>query len=200
MSVAEIVLRVLEAVLSWPVAALVVGLVFLKRFERAISDFIRRVVRAEAYGARVEASRPEEQTREADAAQDLPRQDDIRRYISDNPGEVLAAYERAVRGFTFERAYNLIYGSQLELLEHLESLGSTGEDYVNLVPYFNEFRERSQLESAQFATYLSFLLTLEFIESVGAGNDLRMKITPLGIDFLNYIRAEYGSTYKFKPF
>ena len=200
MQTAEIILRYLEVILTWPVAGVVLGLVAMKWFRGPVSDFLRRVVRGEAYGVRLEAANPTDQRKEA---QDVPKPqsgDAIEQYIRDNPKEVIREYLRAVNGYRFERAYNLIYGTQLDLLEHLSRIGEPGEPYINLVPFYNEFVKRSNLAATQMADYLGFLRDMLFIEYIGTGTDLRARITPLGVDFLSYIKGQYPTVYKYKAY
>lgn len=198
MEIAELVRRYLEVILTWPVAMLALGLTAMRWFREPFADFLRRVVRGEAYGVRLEAANPSEQRKEA---QDVPQpQPDVEQYIRENPKEVVHEYLRAVNGYRFERAYNLIYGTQLDLLEHLSTVGKEGEPYVNLVPFYNEFVKRSNLSGTQMADYLGFLRDMHFIQYSGPENHLRVQITPLGIDFLTYIKGQYSAFYKFKPY
>ncbi len=200
MEIAKLVLDYLKAFLCWPVAALILGILFLHNFKDAISDFFRRIVRGEAYGVRVEATSPSEQRKEAKEIEPILTETELERYISENPKQVLTDYKRVYNSYWFERGYNLIFGTQLDLLEYLIGKGSEGENYVNLTSFHNEFLKRSKTQTYQFADYLGFLRDMNFVEYVGEGADLSLRISPYGVDFLSYIKGQYPSAYKFKPF
>jgi predicted transcriptional regulator len=85
------------------------------------------------------------------------------------------------------------------LLEHLSIKGSEGDKYINLVSFYNEFVKRSSSSSVQMADYLKFLKDTGFIEFVGEGSELSVKIFPYGVDFLSYIKQIYALTYKYRP-
>lgn len=199
MDIARLVLDYLVVLLSWPVVTAIIALVFFHFFKAPISDFFRRIVRGEAYGVRLEATNPSEQVKGAEQSETLPPQAQIETWIAENPKQVLAVYQRAVNSYVFERAYNLIYGSQLALLEHLESKRDAGEKYANLLPFYNRFLQRSGL-STQFAEFIGFMRTFKFVDVVGEGSDLSLRITPYGVDFLSYLRTQYPGTYQIRAF
>ncbi len=201
METAELVLRYIQTLLSWPVVCLILGLVALALFREPMSDFLRRMVRGEGYGVRFEAANPSQQrkgVKETTIKQQT--EDGLERYIKENPADVVREYFRLYNGFLFERAYNLIYGTQLQILDFLSTRGNKGEKYVNLLPYYNEFLKRSGLHSTQMADYLGFLRDMNFMEYVADGTDQRATITPLGVDFLSYIKTHYRTGYRYKAF
>jgi len=200
MGKAEIILQYLQVILGWPVVALILGVIFLKWFKEPISDFFRRVVRGEAYGVRIEASSPSEQRKDIKETPQLQTQDQIEKYIKDNPKEVIKEYVRLLNGYWFERTFNIIYGTQMDLLEYLSIKGTKGENYINLVGFYNEFVKRSGLSSTQMADYLGFLKDMRFIEFVEEDKAWNVKITAYGVDFLSYIKGQYPSTYRYRPF
>lgn len=196
----EIILRYLQVILSWPAVFLISFLIFIKRFKEPISDFFRRIVKGEAYGVRIEASSPLEQRREAKEAPQSQSQDEIERYVGENPKEVIRVHLKLLNGIRFERAFNIIYGTQINLLEYLSTKGTEGDKYINLVGFYHEFVKRSGLASTQMADYLGFLEDMRFIEFVGEGSELSIRITPHGVDFLSYIKGQYPLMYNYKPF
>ena len=199
MEKAKIILEYLQVILGWPVVTLILGVIFLKWFKDPISDFFRRVVRGEAYGVRIEASSPSEQREEIKDTPQLP-QDQIEKYIKDNPKEVIVEYGRLLNGYRFERAFNIIYGTQMDLLEYLSTKGTAGENYINLVSFYNEFVKRSGLSSTQMADYLGFLKDMRFIELAEQNKVWNVKISAYGVDFLSYIKGQYPSSYRYRPF
>ena len=199
MEIARLVLEYLEVLLSWPVATAAIVFVFFRIFKEPLSDFLRRMVRGEAYGMRFEAATPSEQVKEAEQTKALPEQAPTEDWIRENPKQMLEEYQRAVNGYVFERAFNLSYGSQIALLEHLESKGDLGDKYINLLPYYNQFLQRSGSRT-QFADYVGFLKNLNFVEIDGEESDLLVRITPSGVNFLSYLRTQYPGTYQIRAF
>jgi len=213
MEVARLVLDYLSLLVSFPVVVLVIALVIVRMFQAPLSDFLRRLVRGEALGVRLEAITPAEQLKEVQKTSPIsgqsqverhisknPDQSAVERYISENPKEVLTAYQRVLNVYLFERAYNVIYGSQISLLECLQGGGDRGSKYVNLVPFFTNFTRESELTTTQFTDYIGFLTAYQFVTLSGEGADITAKITPLGVDFLSYIITMYPATYMLRPF
>ena len=90
----------------------------------------------------------------------------------------------------FERTYRLIFGSQIRLLERLERLGSLGQTYENIAStYQSERAVSATLYSYPLAHYLGFLENTGLIKTVGGTDRRAVKVTPVGVDFLEYIRA-----------
>ena len=168
-------------------------------FKEPLSDFFKKIKRASAYGASIETFNPPDQQKEIkENPPSLSQEDDMEKYIRENPKKVKEEYVRIYNGYWFERAYNLIYGTQIDLLEYLIEKGTNGESYVNLYKFYQEYINRSQLHSYQFADYIGFLKNMNFIEMSGEGTNLVVKINPLGIDFISYIKGQYSNSYKFR--
>lgn len=199
MAVAEIVRSYLEIFLSWPVVTLVLGLLALWSFRAPLADFLRRMGRVEGYGVRIEAMDPLQQRQEAKKAILPENQDALQQYITENPQQVIELYQRTFNSYWFERAFNLIFGSQLELMEHLEAKTEKGERYINLVRFFQEFTRRGGPSTTQLADYLRFLKDIRFLEYLEREGEQYARITSSGVDFLSYLRAQYPAGYKFKP-
>jgi len=196
MPTSEIILHYFEVFLGWPVIILIVFIIF----KGAISDFLRRLVKGEALGMRLEARKPFEQQKET--RETLPAKSDaeIENYISDNPSLLIEEYKKVAKALMFERVFNVIYGTQISLLEHLSKKGSEGDKYINLVSFYNECIKLQRNSSYQRVNYFGFLKECAFIEYSGEGSDKIVKITPRGIDFLSYISANYPLGFKFKQY
>ena len=67
----------------------------------------------------------------------------------------------------------------------------------NLFQFYADFIVRSNLTLTQMADYIGFLREARFVEQVGSDTDLRIRITPYGLDFLSYIKGQYPA-YKLK--
>jgi len=198
MQIAEIILRYFEVFLKWPVIILIVAIIFFSLFKEPISDFLRRIIKAEAYGARLEASNPSEQHIETKKSFSSKPENEIEEFIRSKPKEAVKEIIRLWNGYIFERTFNVIYGTQIDLLEHLSDKGSNGEKYVNLAVFYKEFITRAKFAVVQMADYLGYLKNSGFVEFVGEGSEMSVKIMPYGIDFLSYIKTNFLSMYKNK--
>ena len=89
-----------------------------------------------------------------------------------------------------ERTYIAIYGSQIKLLEKLRIIGIQGIRYENIAADYEKIKQFwSYLRSYSLTNYLKFLEDSKLIEPNNLNNNLFYKITPTGIDFLQYIEA-----------
>ena len=205
METSNIVLQYLKVFLSWPVITLALVIFFIKLFKDPISDFIRRLIKGEAYGVKFQASSPAEQKKEAEKkeAEEIPQiqsENELERYVKDNPKEAIKNIIDISRKFRFERIFNIIYGTQINLLVHLNTKGETGDKYINLFSYYNDYIARSRLYSAKIEDYFGFLHSMQLIEFFGEGTNFSVRITPEGAHFLSYIRSECPATFNYKPF
>lgn len=201
MEIAKLVLDYLTVLLTWPVVVLVVLIYFLRTFKESISDFLCRVEEGEGYGIKVKATSPSDQRKEVNEIKPVSNLNDIELegYIAENPQRAILEYRKLLKSYHWERAFNLIYGTQLDLLVHLEQKGAVGEKYINLLLFYNEFIRRSKLATTQLVDYVGFLKDSQFITIDGPESDLIVKITSYGVDFLSYIRSQYPY-YGGKPF
>lgn len=195
METTKVVIDYIRVILNWPLVILILGFVF----RGAINDFFKRLVKGRGYGIEIEACTPTEQRKEAKESIQRQPEDAIEKYICENPKEVKKEYLRAFNGYWFERAYNLIYGTQIQLLEHIAAKSDKGDKYINLINFYATFQQKSGLNT-QMADYLGFLVDMGFIEYSRQGSDITTKITPYGLDFLSYIKTQYPLGYKYKAF
>lgn len=199
MEIAELVLRYVDVLLDWPLLTFILVFLALLWLRQPLAGLISRVGSVEGYGIRVKTLDPAEQQREAEQGLETKSSDALVEFIQSNPEEVAQYHQRLANGYWFERALNLIFGSQLDLLEHLEAKGDMGEKYVNLHSFFQEFLRRGGFPTTQMADYLGFLVTSRFMEYHTHNGEQCARITPFGADFLSYLRAQYPAGYQHKP-
>jgi len=194
---ANIVLQYIKVFLSWPFITLLIVLVF----KDAISNFLNRLVKGKGPGGwQFEAATPSEQRKEIKDTPQPQSENEIEKYVKENPKDVIKEYQKAINTIWFERAYNIIYGTQMALLEYLATKGTKGEKYINLTMFYNDFLKRSKFINTQIADYLGFLKDALFIDYIGSDNDITVRITPYGVNFLSYIKLQYPVAYKYKIF
>ena len=120
-------------------------------------------------------------------------------YVQQNAARVVEEYLRVFNGYRYERAFNLIYGTQMDMLQYLATKGTGGEAYTNLAVFYEEFRKRTTDTKYQMPDYVRFLQTMGFIEYFGAEPNFRVRISPSGLGFLSYVRGEYPVIYDKRP-
>jgi hypothetical protein len=197
MTVAEILLEYLKVLLNWPVVILCISLLLIYKFRQPFSSFLSRLIKAEAYGAKVEASVPERQ--QAHVPKEIGSRSEIEQHISKNPGEFIDRYFKLFEAFVFEKIFNTIYGTQVSLLESLSLKKDEGEKYNNLTEFYQEFLRRGGTTSYHLRDYLNFLTSYKLIDFHGEGSETTVKITPSGNNFLSYIKANYSLLFNLKP-
>lgn len=88
----------------------------------------------------------------------------------------------------FERIYNIIFGSQIKLLESLIINGSAGILYEDIAAYYQGVKAKwPNLNSYPLENYLGYLMNSGLIILFSEGIQKKYKVTPLGIDFIEYI-------------
>lgn len=200
MEISNIILQYLKVVFSWPIITLILVISFINLFKEPISDFFHRLIKGEAYGVKIQASSPTEQKKEAEDIPQKQPENELESYVKDNPKEAIKTIINLSRGYRFERIFNIIYGTQVNLLIHLNTKGESGNKYINVLSYYNDYIARSRLRSAKIEDYFGFLHSMQMIEFFGEYTNLSMRITPEGADFLSYIRSEYPTTFNNRPF
>jgi len=215
--VLEWVWRFLDLLFRWPVAIFVLGLTGMLMFKKPLSDFFSRVVSAGVYGVQLNAiaaqseSTPAKKPNTPELANmvdhqppnvqqgpiQIPQQ--AIQYVQRNPAQVIEEYLRVFNGYRYEKAYNSIYGTQIEILFSLIQKGNDGLAYTDVAPFYEKFRQLLPNTTYQMPDYIRFLYTLGFIEYIGEAPNIRVRITPSGLGFLSYIRAEYPLLYDKRP-
>ena len=121
-------------VISWPLAVLILGLVFIKKFQKPVSKFLQNLVSAEGPGGwKLKSVEPLDQQREHKEINELEKylsEGGAEKYVRENPKKVIEEYQRVNNGFFFERTFNLIYGTQIFLLEDLITKGIEGKNIL----------------------------------------------------------------------
>jgi hypothetical protein len=148
----------------------------------------------------LEAAAPASQQKEIKFDEKPLSLTDPERYVLEHPKETIQEFFQLANKYQFERIYNIIYGTQIHILERLLSKGTEGENYINLVPLYQEFIKRSSLMTVQMSDYLKFLETMKLTETAFKDNNMFVKITAFGADFLSYINTQYGVFVRGKQF
>jgi len=208
MSIIETILEFLQVILSWPVAIFSLGLIFIIKFKAPITNLIHRTIEVKAAGASLKAIRQEEQLKEAEktnkAIEEQKPVTEMEKYVKEHTKEAIEEYGRTFIALQFERAFNVIYGSQIRLLDHLFPRGESGDKYINLMRFYEEYSKLTEPIAipSPAAKYFGYLLQAGFIQSRQDENqELIVSITLRGVNFITYLRSQYPKFYKVsKPF
>jgi hypothetical protein len=189
------ILQYLKVLLSWPPVVLFLALLLLPKFGVPLSSLIKRIKRGKAAGFEIELEQEQLQSKTPAVA---PQGDQLTQ-ISHDPqlarAEILKWWLAAVS----ENVFHKIFGTQVKLLEYLQSKEPTGETEQNLAPFFVEHKrlvETAPLPmpgSTDWAAFVGFLKASNLvIEDVRNGEKF-FRISDLGRGFLAYTKATWGS-------
>jgi len=193
MKIEEIVLQYLQVVLNWPLFAIIS--IFL--FKKQISDFLSRLIKGKVGGLSVEASPPKQEK----VIIENDKKNRGIQIIEDNPKNAYEEFLKLYEEYFFERSFNIIYGTQIHLLEHLDKKPDKSEKYNFLfIKFYLKHLGTKPKTKKPYNQYLDFLEINKFIEIINVNNEKILKITPSGIKFLSYIKTYYPERYKNKPF
>ncbi len=188
--------------IAWPIAVVIIVCFFLILFRKPISDFLFSLEKIGGYGFSFKKGIPQEQRK--DISQPKSKEE-LKKSIKgekDKEKFIFSEYTKLLKNYQFEQKFNIIFGTQIEVLEHLSKKGNSGEKYINLRIFYNEFLRRlrkiSITKAMTMINYLENVKIMGYIEYFGEGDELSIRITPLGDNFLSYIKKQYPVLYKIK--
>lgn len=180
----------------WPI----VFLIFIIIFREPIFEFLKRLKTLKIFSAVLETEIPAEQKVE-EITKSLPPEKEIIRDVGEEDRKIMTKnYIELLEKYKFERTLNIIYGTQMDLLESLSKKETLGKKYNDLKRFYLIFIVQSKLVVTKTDTeYFGFLKNMRYIEYVGKGEEQIVKITPHGLDFLSYVKKLYPETYRDRP-
>ena len=200
----EMVLSILD-LLKWPIAVIVIALIF----RRSIKDLIGRTKKLKGgnFGLETEVNQSGDQMGLKSSNSKLEEiekglhiiSDDTRKHFAaqiindtkleeakseEEKAKILFAYCEALYFyFQFERVYSLIFGSQIRILNHLNS--SFHETTESIKFFYDSAVERNpELSKYPYEDYLDFL---KFQGLTLIGEEGSIVITSFGRDFLKFL-------------
>ena len=220
-----LLLEYAKVIFAWPPIALVIALVFFKRFQVSIQGFLNRATEANVFGQTVKAAPPEvqrevqgttedrlTQAAEAQSTQDgtvttpenVPLPPELQNdpqaqlaitYVRNNPVPTVVEYKRLFFSYNCERIFNSIYGSQISLLEFLAARPTEGVTLPEIAPFHSAHQALVCRTEYQLRDYVNFLLLFGIVSADGPPESQRYRITQHGVEFLSYIKASYPSAW-----
>jgi hypothetical protein len=112
--------------------------------------------------------------------------------ITSERDKLLEAAQRVTKFWWFEKIWNVIYGSQIAILEHLESQPEGSVHWIDLYIRFYQ-RAVAVIPMPLFPQYMGFLGYLaQFVawDTTVDPQNPPVTLQPLGREFLQYIRTQ----------
>ncbi|WP_435465196.1 hypothetical protein [Variovorax sp. GB4R4] len=192
------ILEYIKVVLSWPPMAVLLVWILLPTFGVPLATLLKNIRKGKAAGIEFEVD-PEKQ--QGSAPPPLVAEDHLGRIAADPKAakaEILKWWTAAVA----ENNFHKIYGTQMRLMEHLANRPNGADSEGNLLPFHLEHLKLVEAASNPIAPgywtqYFGFLLHTEYVERVADSNQVRL--TPLGQEFLRYIRSTWGAFASNRP-
>ena len=200
MEIAEIILSYIQVLLNWPFLGACLIFTFILIFKEQIGDFLSRLVSGKIGGFAVEATKPVKQEKVIKEDKIKNPKDRAIEYMKNYPEEAFKEYVHTYNAYFFERIFNIIFGSQINLLEHLDNKKDKKEKWINLITFYNNFMMKTVPPRVTFNQYLGFLESCKFIKITSRENENIVEIIPYGLNFLLYIKSQHPTTYKHRLF
>lgn len=199
MNIWDIILDYLKVMLnSWPLIILIIFLTYRKQ----ISNLLARIYKGRLYGVTFEATPIVQKNKiNQDKIYNSPIDKAIE-YFRKKPKEALNFYINLYKAFVFEKAFNVIFGTQIRLLEYLEKKEGNAEKKGQLNIFYTEYLNRTNPLNKRSTQqqYFAFLYAYKFIGDFRTEEQVYTKILDLGKDFLIYLRSQYPLLYINKPY
>lgn len=189
--------------LVWPAVVLILVIFFLVFFKKEVSNLIARVSGVKMPGFKattkqdvtnkpLDSASSDELMKYFDSKflldQEKRIKEDLKNRGINDETETIKVLTRHLAGtqvqLIFERIYTMIYGSQLLILQYLNTK-TNGDTRESIIPSYNQVVEQypETFKNYPFEEYMSFLLNFFLIEE----KNNRLYITHIGRDFLTFI-------------
>lgn len=189
------VLEYLKVLLSWPPVVLLLATLLLPKFGMPLSSLISRIKRGKAGGIEIELEQDQLQAKPPAV---IPEGDQLAR-ISHDPqlarAEILKWWMAAVH----ENIFHKIFGTQIKLLEYLQSKEPIGEAESNLAPFYLDHKRLVDASpipvngSPDWAAFIGFLQVSNLVAEEVRNGAKFYRISDFGLRFLSYTKGAYGS-------
>jgi len=196
MEILEIILRYLQVFLNWPFIFIVI--IFL--FRKQISEFLMRLTKGKLANFFTFEAPPLKQEKALKEDKIKNPKDRAIEFTRINTEKAFEEYVKTYNAYFFERTFNIIFGSQIDLLEYLANKENKNEKWVNLFTFYYNFMMKTVPPRVTFDQYLGFLESCKFIKIMIKDNEKIVEISPYGSDFLFYLKSQYPIGYKYKLF
>lgn len=202
MNISELIIKLLSRInsldisVTWHFFAFILLLVYRKQ----IANLLTRLIKGKVGSFSFEATPPKQEKVIIENNNKNP----LIQMMKDDPENAYHEILKLYKDYFYERSFNIIYGTQINLLDHLDKKPDKSEKYnfIFIKFYFKHLGKKPKTKKP-YNQYLDFLEINKFIEILNANktnNEKILKITPSGIKFLSYIKTHYPERYKHRPF
>ena len=175
---------------SFPFVILII--IFI--FRRQISQKIKDISETDISGNKIKFKENAQENSHIDNKE--TKLDELSTYIKNNPEQAKLEYLKIWEQALYERTFNLIYGTQILLLEKLEKNVPNGIIYENLRIYWLEYCRLGGDKNYTYEKYMEFLKNFLLINY----KENNIVLSTGGKGFLNYIRNTYPTIYSLKTY
>lgn len=197
---------------AWPAAVVILGLAGMLIFRRPLLGFFSRTTSLAVWKGKVEVSAAPQVTAQSEGNEELMKAFDNALLVVDEQAinadlekrglagritaiPVLVRHLAAARiALHFERAYSIVWGSQLAILQHVNTLGETGASMESLKPFYLQAAATYPqiYQKYAFEAYMGFLASQMLVEI----KKDHAFITLVGREFLRWLIGEGRTLYK----
>lgn len=118
-----------------------------------------------------------------------------------NPGPAFDDYIDKVLQLNYERTFNMIFGTQVQVLESLNDPTLHGPSpSAMFVPHYERHLSLTGRSDRNFNDYLAFLVARNLVQNVGTPEGPLYQIAPAGKEFLGHIKQYYPLQWNSKAY
>lgn len=210
----KLLLEYLAVFLSWPPLVFFLGCICIFTFKHEIAHFFFRLNHAEFAGASLTASdlpqRPVGKTdvltsndNDSRAEEETLNLEDRKRFnfIKDRPLNVLHILNKMEKELAFEKIFNSVFGTQMQLLDQLVTVVPNGISVTEEMPrHFYELHIKLIApRKPEFNDYLTFLINSNLLQIYRSPESTAYAVTNFGRDYLDYIKRNYFAIWNQRP-
>lgn len=190
-------LEFVKVFLSWPPVVLIILVTFFCMFKGSILSLVERIKEIELPQTKITVDTGSKQQLVSKAEEELlpqelvgdPQAENAIAFVKSDPIKTVILYKELFKNFNFERVFNMIFGTQIELLEYLRIREHENSDVAELIPFYEKCIKISSFKEIPFSDYLNFLFSFHLIQK---NEDQSVSITSHGLEFLSYIKTNYA--------
>lgn len=218
-----------KVIISWPLVTLVIFIVVLSTFKTPISEWIKDIgdVEGDLWGNKIKVTAQrqakiqnvteiiEDTAKIAEATlqttdlnnieipeelKHIPNIEKLIALAATNPANTVLELNRLMDKYIFERIFNIIFGTQINLLSFLNSSPDEWHDVSNISGFYAKHRELLKDSVVDHFDYLNFLRSSGLAELIWGDETKKIKATKQTGEFLKYIQAFYAANWNMRNF
>lgn len=189
--------EILKILFSWPPIVLLILFIIIFKFENEVRNILKSKIEAKVGGASITVYQNQGQVLESaqnDSVQNSPPSSIKNIQVTPE------MYDDLLNRYAYERIFNNIFGTQINLLTSLADLNGQPLSLPQLYIFYKDHQTRTNLTTYPIDNYLNFLIQFGLIKSIKNDNQSSYLITDFGIRFLSYIKENYKHNWNTRPF